>query len=274
MFGLPELWRKPSQDRGSCGSTTNRMSARTGKKPAVSACRIRSCSSKSSIGSSWGCARAKTASSLAAIGPMSPSSKPRNSRRRSSIPKLLIGSKIERRPPGRRTLKNSANARGLSRTSEDEVAAVRDPELAGDRAALGEQRLGDVREDDAPRTSLERAERDEPVAAPDVEQRLAGGEGRVVEDAVAHLGEMRDGAGLEVRIAAGAPAAQPRCPPVLGHLWHRSAALLLNRERAQDLLVLREPPGLVLREDGHAVANHVELTLAAGDVRRGDVIRP
>jgi len=49
---------------------------------------------------------------------------------------------------------------------------------------------------------------------------------------------------------------------------------LVTRQRAQDLLVLREPPGLGLREDGHAVANHVELTLAAGDVRRGDVIRP
>jgi len=50
--------------------------------------------------------------------------------------------------------------------------------------------------------------------------------------------------------------------------------VLLSPQRAQDLLVLREPPGLVLREDGHAVANHVELALAAGDVRRGDVIRP
>jgi hypothetical protein len=48
--------------------------------------------------------------------------------------------------------------------------------------------------------------------------------------------------------------------------------LLRTPERGQDLAVLREAPGLVLGEDGDAVADHVELALAAGDVRRGNVI--
>ena len=47
---------------------------------------------------------------------------------------------------------------------------------------------------------------------------------------------------------------------------------LVGPQRGEDLVVLGEAAGLVLREDDLAVADHVELTFAAGDVRRSDVV--
>src|SRR4029453_12905612 len=90
---------------------------------------------------------------------------------------------------------------------QDELAAVRDPEVACDRPALVEQRLRDVGEDDLPGSPFDRAEGNEAVAAADVEQRFAGLEGGVVEDPVARLRELSDGPRLELGVTAGAPSA-------------------------------------------------------------------
>src|SRR5439155_21950738 len=67
----------------------------------------------------------------------------------------------------------------------DEAAALREAERLRRLPAEVEQVVRDVREDDVPRAAVERAESDHPLAAADVEQRLALSEAGPVEHLLA-----------------------------------------------------------------------------------------
>ena len=86
----------------------------------------------------------------------------------------------------------------------------------------------------------------------------------VVEDPVARAAELLDHPCLELGIAARAPPPQPGSPAILRHRSRPSATRISS--------CVGEPPGLVLGEDDLAVADHVELALGAGDVRRLDAV--
>jgi len=77
-----------------------------------------------------------------------------------------------------------------------------------------EEVLRDVAEDDRAGSALECAEADEPFAAPDVEERFAGAQLRVLENAVPPADDSLESALARRHIAARAQAGKPRRPAI------------------------------------------------------------
>src|SRR6266508_3030428 len=99
-------------------------------------------------------------------------------------------------------------------------AVAQDAVLVGQRAAAGQQLLGDLAEDHGAvlADQRERAEPDEPIAAAKIQDGVAGRDLGAAQDAVAHGQQDPHGGGLLGLVAAGAVAQQPPRPLVLAHL--------------------------------------------------------
>ena len=106
----------------------------------------------------------------------------------------------------------------------DEAAPVQLAELLCVPSAELEEVARDVGEDDLSGTPLECTERDEPVAAADVEQRLALGDLDAVEDAVSRAAQLLQQLLGDRAVSAEATLEQPLAPAVARRGHAASAA--------------------------------------------------
>jgi hypothetical protein len=104
------------------------------------------------------------------------------------------------------------------RGSLDQSAAIEHAGCGRQLAAVLEERLRDVREDHLSGPTLERPERDQSVAAPDIEQRLTGVDLSIVEHPVTDGPELLEHRRLVFDVTAGAAVADP-VRPAVAHAW-------------------------------------------------------
>ena len=103
---------------------------------------------------------------------------------------------------------------GRLRTYESRALCARD--LRHGVAAVFEERLRDVREDDVAirRASLQSAETEQTLAGADVEDRVPGTDLGAIEDLIPHRGQAAEILGAHPGTAPVAAGAQPGCPDV------------------------------------------------------------